>query len=148
MSWVNSVLRQFLPNGPKGRTVGRKVPATHHSRPEGSGRQAVSVSWGGYLPGETTVTAETNARRYESTDSSLLTPGLDYTRLFISLTAAAGTICISVAAGRTTERQHHANRTFTYIINSRSTVDDLVLYDYRLCYEIVSSFFPQESIRL
>ena len=96
MSWVNSVLRQFLPNGPKGRTVGRKVPATHHSRPEGSGRQAVSVSWGGYLPGETTVTAETNARRYESTDSSLLTPGLDYTRLFISLTAAAGTICMSL----------------------------------------------------
>ena len=27
------------------------------------------------------------------------------------------------------------NRTFTYIINSRSTVDDLVLYDYRLCYD-------------
>ena len=40
--------------------------------------------------------AETNARRYESTDSSLLTPGLDYTRLFISLTAAAGTICMSL----------------------------------------------------
>jgi len=35
-------------------------------------------------------------RRDESTDSSLLTPGLDYTRLFISLTAAAGTICMSL----------------------------------------------------
>ena len=32
----------------------------------------------------------------QSTDSSLLTPGLDYTRLFISLTAAAGTICMSL----------------------------------------------------